>query len=176
MNWVKLLYVLIIVVLYIPMVFLGANVFFPKYTGANSYYQGYDDCFVKYPYPSESPQLSEKQRVLFMESQQKCQKESAVAQRSWDDEKLVYEGMKYVFISLFNLLVLLLAVFLPRLQDTVSMGLFIGSIGTTFGATVRYFDTRSKMGFVILVVTFFLMLFFINHKKNVFVGLNIKKK
>ena len=28
MNWTKLLYVLIIVLLYVPMVFLGANVFF----------------------------------------------------------------------------------------------------------------------------------------------------
>ncbi len=30
MNWTKLLYVLIIVLLYVPMVFLGANVFFSE--------------------------------------------------------------------------------------------------------------------------------------------------
>ena len=64
MNWTKLLYVLIIVLLYVPMVFLGANVFFPKYTGTDSYYQG-PDCYSKYPYPStELERMSKKLDLL----------------------------------------------------------------------------------------------------------------
>ncbi len=89
--------------------------------------------------------------------------------QDWENNKLAYEGKKYVFIALFNLAILLLALFLPKLQDSVTMGLFLGSIGATFGATLRYFDTRSKIGFVILVITFFAMLYFINRKKESFV-------
>lgn len=169
-------YVIIIVLLYIPMVFLGANVFFPEYTGANSYYKGYSDCYGKYPYPAEPVKMSEAQRVALNEAQRKCQEEQNVSQQHWEDDKLKYEGQKYVFLSLFNLVVLLAAVFLPRLQETVSMGLFIGSIGATFGATVRYFDTRSKLGFIVLVVTFLLMVFFINMKKDVFVSFKSSSK
>lgn len=168
-------YVIIIVLLYIPMVFLGANVFFPEYTGANSYYRGFSDCYGKYPYPADPAKFSDVQRVALSEQQRKCQEEQNLVQQRWEDDKLKYDGTKYVFISLFNLVVLLLAVFLPRLQDTVSMGLFIGSICATFGGTVRYFDTRSKLGFVVLVVTFFLMVFFINQKKDVFVAFKKKK-
>jgi|SRR3989344_4382323 len=172
MDWTKLFYVLIIVLLYIPMVFLGANVFFPEYTGSQSYYHGFTDCYLKYPYP-DAAKLSEPERVSVSDMQRKCQDENNLAQRVWEQKKLQYEGVKYVFISLFNLVVLLLAAFLPRLQTAVSMGLFLGSIGATFGATIRYFDTQSKLGFIILVITFFLMLFFINKKKDSFVS---KKK
>ncbi len=157
------------------MVFLGANVFFPKYTGSESYYQGFSDCYLKYPYP-DAAKISEPQRIAVSDMQRKCQEENNLAQRSWEQKKLQYEGIKYVFISLFNLAVLLLAAFLPRLQTAVSMGLFLGSIGATFGATIRYFDTQSKLGFIILVITFFLMLFFINKKKDSFVHVKNKRK
>lgn len=177
MNWTKLLYVLIIVILYIPMVFLGANVFFPEYTGANSYYQGPgSDCYQKYPYPQNPDTLTVPQRAVIDENQLKCQQEYLANQKEWEAKKLAYEGKKYVFISLFNLLVLLLALFLPGLQDSVSMGLFLGSIGATFGGTLAYFDTQSKIGFVVLVITFFTMLFFINRKKDSFVNWKEKGK
>lgn len=162
MNWPKLLYVLIIVLLYIPMVFLGANVFFPEYTGHNNYFRGYDDCYAKHQYTSDG-RIINAEEMRVRQLQQKCQEDQRRAQQKWEDDKLKYEGQKYVMISLFNLVVLLVAAFLPALHETVSMGLFLGSIGTTFGATIRYFDTRSKIGFIILVITFVLMLFFINH-------------
>ena len=170
MNWTKLLYVLIIVLLYVPMVFLGANVFFPEYTGVNRYYHGpYMDCYQKYPYPANPETISTPERAAIDESQRKCNEEFQKAQEQWEQERLGYEGKKYVFITLFNLAVLLLALFIPKLQDSVSMGLFLGSIAATFGATIRYFDTTSKIGFGILVLTFFAMLYFINKKKDSFV-------
>ncbi len=174
MNWTKLLYVLIIVLIYVPMVFLGANVFFPKYTGTDSYYQpdGFD-CYQKYAYP-EKPTSAESTAIS--EKQQQCQQEYLAGQRAWEEGKYAYEGWKYTFIALFNLAILLLALFLPKLQDSVTMGLFLGSIVSTFGATIRYFDTRSKIGFVVLVVTFFAMLYFINRKKETFVDWKGKKK
>ncbi len=175
MNWTKLLYVLIIVLLYVPMVFVGANVFFPKYTGSESYYQPYTDCYQKYPYPAAEKAVDEAQNKAIAEKQEICQKEFQTKQQSWEQEKLKYEGTKYVFIALFNLFILLLALFLPKLQDSVTMGLFLGSIAATFGGTLRYFDTRSKIGFMVLVLTFFAMLFFINRKKDDFVNWKEKK-
>jgi len=135
MNWTKLISVLIIVLLYIPMVFLGANVFFPKYTGTHSYYQPSIDCYNKYPYPAKPEAATDAQRDSISEKQLACQQQNQQEQEKWEQEKLLYEGTKYVFITLFNLVVLLGAVFIT-LKDSVSMGLFLGSIATTFGATV----------------------------------------
>ena len=176
MNWTKLLYVLMIVLLYVPMVFLGANVFFPEYTGTNAYYHGYTDCYSKYPYPAVPEKLTDKERTAIDENQRKCNEDFQKAQEEFEQAKLSYEGRKYVFISLFNLGILLLALFLPKLQDSVTMGLFMGSIAATFGGTVRYFDTKSKIGFAVLVVTFFAMLYFINRKKENFLDWDKGKK
>ncbi len=166
MNWTKLLYVLIIVLLYVPMVFMGANVFFPKYTDSDSFYQG-PDCYSKYPYPAVE-KVSEAQSVAIGEKQQKCQEDYFAAQKTWEQEKNAYEGQKYMFIIIFNLIILLIALFVT-FQDSIVMGLFMGSIVTTFVATLMYFQSKSKIGFGILVVTFFVTLFFINRKKDSFV-------
>lgn len=169
MNWTKLLYVLMIVLLYVPMVFLGANVFFPQYTGSNAYYPGqYMDCYGKYPYTASPEKVSSAELEVITENQRKCNEEFQKEQQAFEQAKLSYEGRKYVFISLFNLAILLLALFLPKLQDSVNMGLFMGSIAATFGATIRYFDTKSKIGFIILLVTFLAMLYFINYKRDNF--------
>ncbi len=177
MNWTKLLYVLMIVLLYVPMVFLGANVFFPEYTGNNAYYRApYTDCYAKYPYPAALEKLTSAEQVVLNENQRKCNEEMQKAQDAFEQAKLSYEGKKYVFISLFNLAILLLALFLPKLQDSVTMGLFMGSIAATFGGTIRYFDTRSKIGFAILVITFFTVLYFINRKKENFLDWGKGKK
>ena len=168
---------LMIVLLYVPMVFLGANVFFPEYTGTNAYYNGpYTDCYGKYPYPAAPEKLTPAERTSIDENQRKCNDEFQKQQQAFEQAKLSYEGRKYVFISLFNLGILLLALFLPKLQDSVTMGLFMGSIAATFGGTVRYFDTRSKIGFAVLVVTFFAMLYFINRKKENFLEWGKGKK
>jgi|GEM_PF-1270381 len=178
MNWTKLLYVLIIVLLYVPMVFLGANVFFPQYTGMNSYYnEPFQDCYVKNPYPAGGiEKLNETERAVIDSAQRKCQEENNAVQRKWEEGKNAYEGNKYVVVTVFNLLILLIALFVPLLQDSVIMGLFLGSIVATFGATIRYFDTNSKIGFSILVLTFFIVLYFINKKKDSFVDWKTPEK
>ncbi len=180
MNWTKFLYVLLIVLVYVPMVFLGANVFFPKYTGSDAYYQGFGDCYRKNPYPVEADKLSEAQRQALEKQQQQCAEEQKVKQDQFENEKRAYDGQKYVFITLFNLAILLVALFLPLQKagkkketspqetpqkESIILGLFVGSIAATFGATMSYFDTRSKLGFVILVIIFLGMLYFIYKRK-----------
>jgi uncharacterized membrane protein len=158
------------------MTFLGANVFFPKYTGTNSYYRmPYDDCYMKYPYPDPAAKnITEEQRQQLTENQRTCQEANMEKERVWQEEKNAYEGNKYVVVTLFNLAVLLFALFVPLLLDSVVMGLFLGSIAATFGATIRYFDSNSKIGFVIVVVTFFAMIYFINKKKDTFMDWKTK--
>jgi hypothetical protein len=166
------------------MVFLGANVFFPKYTGSDSYYNyNYQnpDCYGKYPSPtpiSETNPPDEKTKLIAQqrnEQLEECLKQQMLTQQQWEQDKNQYEGMKYIFIIAFNFIILLIALFLPKLQDSVTMGLFLSSIVTTFGATIRYFDSKSKIGFIILVITFFLTLYFINKKKDTFVDWKEKK-
>ncbi len=173
MNWTKLLYVLIIVLLYVPMVFMGANVFFPKYTGTDSYYQG-PDCYSKYPYPA-TEKVTEAQSLAISEKQQKCQEEYWDEQKAWEEEKNAYEGQKYMFMIIFNLIILILAL-LVKFQESIIMGLFMGSIVTTFIATLVYFQSKSKIGFMILVITFFVTLYFINRKKESFLDWKEKKR
>lgn len=173
MNWIKLLYVVIIALLYVPMVFLGANVFFPQYTG-NYQYPIYDDCWMKYPGATEPAKLNSEQLAAADEQRQKCQQEMQQKQQQWEIAKLNYEGSKYVFMALFNLAILALALFLPFLQDSVALGLFLGSVVATFAGTLRYWDTNSKIGFIILVITFFAVIFFINRKKDSFLDWNKK--
>ena len=168
MNWTKLLYVLIVVLLYIPMVFLGANVFFQKYTGTEQYYQMGIDCYGKYPYPATA-QLNDNASKAIMEQQQTCVEDYNTKQRAWEKEKNAYEGWKYLFIVLFNLVILLIALFI-KFQDSIILGLFLGSTISTFSATIRYFESNSKLGFLVLVVTFFLVLYFINRKKDTLIS------
>lgn len=173
MNWTKLIYVLIIVLLYVPMIFLGANVFYPKYTGQNNYYHPEPDCYLKYGYNPEK--ATPEQQAESSQKQIDCQKEQYQNQQTFEEQKQQYESQKYLFITLFNLLILIAVLFLPLLQDSVTMGLFIGSIATTFGATIRFFDTNSKLGFMILLITFAAVIFFINRKKDTFIDWKDKK-
>jgi len=179
MNWTKILFLLLIVLLYIPMVFLGANVFFPEYTGPDSYYRGYGpgkDCYNIY-----GPIDDKTDADIRSERQSKindCLAKQEEESRQFEKAKAAYEGQKYTFIALFNLLVIIVALFWKSLSDIIMMGLFVGPMLSTFIATMRFFDTNSKVGFGLLVVTFFLSLFFINRKRATFFdfAMHAKKK
>ena len=167
MNWTKLLYVAIIALLYVPMVFLGANVFLPKYSGDDTYFRGYEECWRKGPVAAPET-LTKEETVARDEQISACEQENRQKEAVWNSEKRHYESWKYVFIAGFNLAVLLLALFLSKLQESVLMGLFVGSVIATFSSTITYFNTNSRIGFGILVVTFFAVLYFINKKKETF--------
>lgn len=158
MDWVKVLLALVVILLYIPVVFMGANVFFPKFTGSDSYYSSSKDCgYVSDPTAAQPVYLQN----------QTCYDEQQAAQRAFELEKNAYNGNKYIFMVLLNLVVLLFAFFVT-LDESVIIGLFLGSTLTTFFATWTYFATKSKIGFVILVAVFFLTIYFVSKKKALF--------
>ena len=175
MDKIKLLYVLIIALLYVPMVFLGANVFFPEYAGSSSYFQHEKQCYPRYPIseklaPIEQQEVAKDQQVEI----DQCLVEERAARIVWEEARGVYDGYKYMVIVGFNL-AMLLVVLLFTFKAPVVLGLFLGAVVTTFGATLRYWDyARTKAGFGLLLVTFFAVLYFIN--KHAFDGKKPKKK
>jgi hypothetical protein len=164
-NWLKLLYVLVIALLYVPMVFLGANVFFPKFTGTESYWRGAEECTLQYP--PNAKMTAEEQQTIAVAQQEKtneCLARARVAEQVWNEERNVYNGWKYSLITGFNLVILVLAILLP-LTDSVLMGVFIGTVITAFAGTVSYWDyARTKLGFVLMLVTFFVVIWIVNRQ------------
>jgi hypothetical protein len=176
-NWIKLLYVLVIALLYVPMVFLGANVFFPKYTGSESYYQPVKECYPRYSIPEKLP--IEEQQKLSKEQQveiEACLAVQREEQKVWEEGRNVYNGWKYAGITGFNLAILLLIIFIA-FTDAVAIGIFFGTVVTAFAATVSYWDyARTKLGFVLMLITFFVVLFIVNKRGKTFIESKFKKK
>jgi len=158
MNWVKVILSLVVILLYIPLVFMSANVLFPDYTGSESYYNYKADC--------NSPRLEGD--FSFNET---CFNEQEQERLAFEEAKNTYNGSKYAFIVLINLVVLILALLLT-LEESIIIGLFLGSVLTTFFATWTYFQTRSIPGLIALASTFVIALVFISRKKDIF----LKKK
>lgn len=171
-NWIKLLYVLVITLLYVPMVFLGANVFFPEYTGSDSYFRGYEKCGGPRFSPVEAPE----QREMDQEAYEKCMEDNRAQEKAWNDARAEYNGMKYAAITGFNLLILLIIIFIT-LADAVTMGIFFGTVVTAFGATVSYWEyARTKMGFILMLITFFVVLFVVNKRARTLIEKKPKKR
>lgn len=151
MEWSKILLALVIILLYIPMVFMGANVFFPEYT---DYYDDYRSCNME---KSEAFQINDT-----------CLEEQNIQREAYQEEQNKYNGNKYIFIVAFGLITLLLA-FTITVESSIIVGLFLGAVLTSFFATWIYFNTQSKIGFGILVLIFFWSIYFINTKKKLFI-------
>ncbi len=159
MNWMKVMLTLVVILLYIPLVFMGANVFFPEYSGSDSYYNAYKSC-------SYAP--DDKTSSICTQNDT-CLTEQMNEQKTFEESKHNYDGNKYVFIVVLNLIVLLLALFI-LFDDSVNIGLFLGSTLTSFFSTWTYFETQSKIGFGVLFIIFFVSIYFITRKKDLFLG------
>ena len=164
MDWIKVLLSLVVILLYIPLVFMGANVFFPEYTGSHSYYQSYNACY-----------YNSKEAEPISVQNDTCVAEQQAQQLAFDEAKAHYEGNKYIFMVVLNLFVLLLALFVS-FDESVIIGLFLGSVLTTFFATWTYFESKSKIGFGILGIIFFVTLYFITKRRHVFLFKEAHKK
>lgn len=143
----KYIYAGIILLIYVPLVFMGANVFFPKYTGPESYYL-YEQC----------PTITESVNKECMNGQEKKRVE-------FEKEKNKYNIRKYLFIVIFSLISLIIVGFI-RIEDIIRLGIFLGATISTFVSTLVYFDTKSKIGFAILVLIFILVIYYINKNKK----------
>jgi hypothetical protein len=157
MSWVKIMLILVVILLYIPLVFMGANVFFSDYSGSNSDYNAYKSC-------SYAP--DDKTSSICTQNDT-CMTEQMNEQKAFEESKNNYNGNKYIFIVILNLIVLLLALFIT-FDDNINIGLFLGSTLTSFISTWTYFETQSRIGFGILFAIFFVSIYFITKKKSLF--------
>ena len=153
----KWLFTFLVVLLYIPFVFMGANVFFPKYSSYESF-DGYRECYPK-PVEVQSATLTAQQEA----EMQKCQKETEEKRIAWEKEKQRYESWKYFFITVVNLFAVL-AIIKINLDESIRMGLFTGAVITSFVATFMYFATKSIPGFIVLGLILISCIFIINKK------------
>ena len=157
MDWQKVISSLLIIIIFIPLVFMGANVFFPKYD------EGFDDyqkCGIA-PRPVESPEEAK----AWDEAQQKCWEETEKERKAWEENKRAYDGMKYIFTITVCLIALIAALVLP-LNSSIKWGFIIGSAISAFFSTLIYLRTKSVIGFIILVIVFIFVVIFINKQKN----------
>jgi hypothetical protein len=137
-------FALIIVVLYIPLLFLGLNVFVPETQ---------NDCYPKIYV--ENPNKTESQRIQESQKLQECE-------NNWKKENEKIRTTRLMILAIINFIALLF-VFLFNLETPVSYGFFFAATLSTFIFTMEgtrsYGSLFSKIAFGILLMFFVLAIF-----------------
>lgn len=144
MDWKKIVFAIAISLLYIPMVFMAVNTFFPE-TPINT-------CYSFKPYPL-GENITDVERDQYNREMQECQEK-------YDEQKTKYDGWKFIVIMLINIIAALFM--LMKLDKSIIFGLFFGIVITAFTATINYMQSRSVLGFILLVFLFGLIVYFVN--------------
>jgi len=142
MNWKKIVFAIAICLIYIPMVFMAVNTFFPE-TPRN-------ECYNFYPVDRN---LTEPEKVEYNEEMRQCEED-------YREQRTKYDSWKFIVIMMINII----AVFfmLTNIDKSVIFGLFFGVVITAFIATMSYMESRSVIGFALLVLLFGLIIYFVN--------------
>ncbi len=157
--WTKILYTAIVILLYVPLVLIGVRTFLPEYTDYYSY-PIYEDCYMKYAYPTEA-NITQEQR----DEQTQCVQNQQDQQKAYEQEKRHYDAWKYLTVLFFTLITLVSVIFIP-LDLPIRIGLFAGAAMTAFVSTIEYFNTESIPAFFVLVVVFILVLYIIQKRSK----------
>lgn len=149
MDWKRIVFAIAICLIYIPMVFMAVNTFFPKVS--------YNTCY----YPKEIPvavgTLNQSELDAQYREMQECEQNYSV-------EREKYDGWKFIAIMILSIVAAL--VMLLKLDKSIVLGLFLGVVITALVATIRYMESRSIPGFILLVILFVLIIFFVNIKRK----------
>ncbi len=164
-SWSKLIYTLIVIFLYVPLVFLGVRTFLPEYTGYD--YPMYKDCYGYAPYAEESKCYDADEQAAMVEKRDQCLEEQQAEQKTYDDEKRQYDTWKYLSVLGFAVLTLVIVMFLS-FDVPIKIGLFIGSAAAVFIGTMQYFETESIPAFIVLLVVFGIVVYLIQKREKYF--------
>jgi hypothetical protein len=148
-SWKKTFFGLAICLLYIPMVFMAVNTFFPKITDT-CYDSVYTSRVIASPVPEK---LNETEMALREAEMRECYK-------LFEAEQIKYDGWKLILIMIINIVAA--SLILLNLEKSVRYGLFFGIVITAFAATIRYINSRSIPGFVLLVFLFGFIIYLVN--------------
>ena len=147
MDWKKIVFAIAICLIYIPMVFMAVTTFFPK-TPVNECYVDY-----KYPIAAEGKELNQTQLDEYNRNMRECE-------ISFESERTKYDGWKFIVIMIVNIIATLFM--LMKFDKSIIFGLFFGVVITAFSATINYMESRSVIGFALLVFLFGLIIYFVN--------------
>ena len=164
-SWTKLIYTLIVIFLYVPLVFLGVRTFLPEYTGYD--YPMYKDCYGYAPYAEESKCYDADEQAAMVEKRDQCLEEQQIEQKVYDDGKRQYDTWKYLSVLGVVVLTLVLVMFLG-FDTPIKVGLFVGSAVAVFIATLQYFETESIPAFIVLLAVFGIVVYLIQKREKYF--------
>lgn len=164
-SWIKLIYTLIVIFLYVPLVFLGVRTFLPEYTGYD--YPVYKDCYGYAPYAEQDKCYTAEEQAIMVANRDACLETQQAEQKAYDDAKKQYDTWKYLAVLGVAVLTLVLVMFLV-FDVPIKIGLFIGAAATVFIATIQYFETESIPAFIVLLVVFGLVIYLIQRREKFF--------
>ncbi len=165
-SWSKLIYTLIVIFLYVPLVFLGVRTFLPEYSGYYEY-PVYKDCYGYAPYAEESKCYDADEQTIMVEKRDQCLAEQQAEQKQYDEEKRHYDTWKYLSVLGFAVLTLVLVMFLG-FDVPIKVGLFVGSAAAVFIGTMQYFETESIPAFIVLLLVFGIVVYLIQKREKYF--------
>lgn len=142
MDWKKIVFAIAICLIYIPMVFMAVNTFFPQ-TPRNA-------CYELYPIERN---LTEPSKVEYNEEMRQCEED-------YREQRTKYDGWKFIVIMIISIIAAF--VMLIKLDKSIIFGLFFGVVITAFTATINYMESRSVIGLALLVFLFGLIIYFVN--------------
>ncbi len=165
-SWSKLVYTVIVIFLYVPLVFVGVQTFLPQYSDYSSPGQ-YKDCYAYAPYAEQDKCYNADEQTAMVKKRDQCLAEQQAEQKKYSDEMNAYNTWKYISVLGVALLTLLL-VMVVGFDTPIKIGFFIGSAAAVFISTMQYFDTKSVPAFIVLVVVFALVVFVIQKREKFF--------
>jgi len=150
-DWRKIIFALAISLLFIPMVYLGINTFFPE--GPD-----FDDCYAEVRLPCEPGDEA------CYEQNTAQNKENRECMQAYEKERTKYDSGKY--IALMIICVIASFVMLIKLDKSIIYGLFFGVVITAFSGTMQYMGARSLIGFILMVCLFILIIYFVQRERK----------
>lgn len=148
-DWRKIVFAIAICLLYIPMVYMGVNTFFPKTPR--------DTCYDTSVPMKMQENATDEQWIEYNRKMTECE-------NSYQDEREKYDGWKFIVIMIIN--IVFAFVMLLNLDKSIIFGLFFGVVITAFTATIRYIESRTIIGFFLLIVLFGIIIYFVNSMRN----------
>jgi len=94
-----------------------------------------------------------KQRDEYNQDMRECEE-------NYDKQKTKYDSWKFIVIMIISIIAAF--VMLIKLDKSIIFGLFFGVVITAFTATINYMESRSVIGFALLVFLFGLIIYFVN--------------
>lgn len=155
-RWKKVVFAIAISLLYIPMVFLGINTFFPDLDR--------DNCYEIYPRSVCGPDGVGPGTLECDKLNQDYYVEQNECREDYEQQRKDYEGNKYIVLMIICLITSLVMLF--KLDVSVIMGLFFGVVITAFSGTIRYIDSKSMIGFFLMVILFIVIIIFVQRSKK----------